>query len=130
MKKARWLHIAGIFLVFIIMVGFSGCSLATKSYTIHLMLGHMNIDDAGPITIYVTGMVPSEGGVGLKYGDFFPTSGYLDYTVNLSNPKDFTIYVEAPAGNFSAKYEIENGASYSFYYVASGFYNHIEGTKL
>lgn len=130
MNTSRWLQLAAVLLALTIIAGFSGCDLATKSYTIHLMLGHMNNDDPGPINIYVSGMIPSEGGVGLVYGEFFPDSGYLDYTVALSNPKDFMIYVEAQAGNFSVKYEIEDGASYSFYYVASDVYHHIAGTKL
>lgn len=131
MKKAAFWYAKALFATAILLVLLSGCSFATKSYTIYLKLGHVNVDDPGPISIYVTGMIPSEGGTNLSYSEFVPADdSYIEHVVSLSDPKDFTIYVESSKGDFSAKYEIEDGAYYSFYYVASDEYDHVMGTKI
>ncbi len=77
-------------------------------------------------------MIPREGGKDLSYNQFVPeNSEYIKHTVALSNPKDFTVYVEAKGGYYSVHYEIKDGASYFFYYVVSSEpYNHIMGTEI
>ena len=131
MNTSRWLQLAAVLLALTIIAGFSGCDLATKSYTIYVQFGHMNIDDAKPISMWVSGMGNAEGAVGLQQNNFFPADSYIEHTVSLSNPEDFKIYVESESGIYdSASWPIKDGAYYNFNYIQiGGEFHHIEGVE-
>ncbi|MDX9826285.1 MAG: hypothetical protein RBT73_00935 [Spirochaetia bacterium] len=95
---------------------YSSCELPKTLFKIKMMLGHGNQYDSGNISIWVTGMEPGDGGKDLGFNEWYPTTGYLDYEVYLSKPKDFTVYVQSESQSYSRSFPIEDGEGYSFYY--------------